>query len=214
MTATLERRKEVLQLAREHNFIILEDDPYYYLYYGDSARYPSYFSLELQESEVGRILSAGPEVLLQAIDRHVCRYFLIHLDRANAVAAFYREKRDVFERAMIKHLSGLAEWSRPEAGMFFWFKLLLGDGSGSGDSEDLIRNKAFERGVLALPGTMFLPSGRKTAYVRAAFSLISAEDTEEAVKRIRDTILPLVCGGDRVPRHSRLREMSNTVWFR
>jgi DNA-binding transcriptional MocR family regulator len=38
-----------------------------------------------------------------------------------AVADFYREKRDVFESALNAHLSGLAEWSTPEAGMFFWF---------------------------------------------------------------------------------------------
>jgi tryptophan aminotransferase len=29
MTATLERRKEVLQLAREHNFLILEGGPHF-----------------------------------------------------------------------------------------------------------------------------------------------------------------------------------------
>ena len=111
MTATLKRRKEVLRLAREHDFIILEgmcfffpiqlienliskglesiDDPYFYLYYGDAPRYPSYFSLERQEPEVGRVLrfdslskilsagirigfASGPEALLDAMDRHVC----------------------------------------------------------------------------------------------------------------------------------------------
>ena len=113
MTATLQRRKEVLQLAREHNFIILEgafylfffrlklvnltvitDDPYFYLYYGQAPRYPSYFELELQEPEVGRVLrfdslskilsagmrigfASGPEPLLNAIDGHV-RYILGH----------------------------------------------------------------------------------------------------------------------------------------
>ena len=111
MTATLQRRKEVLQLAREHNFIILEgaylflsltvswsdfhkDDPYFYLYYGRAPRYPSYFALELQEPEVGRVLrfdslskilsagmrigfASGPEPLLNAIDGYV-RYILGH----------------------------------------------------------------------------------------------------------------------------------------
>ena len=108
MTTTLQRRKEVLKLAREHNFIILEgaypvffpsktvdltvrptDDPYFYLYYGEAPRYPSYFALEAQESEVGRVLrfdslskilsagmrigfASGPEPLLDAIDRDVC----------------------------------------------------------------------------------------------------------------------------------------------
>ncbi|KAJ3502433.1 hypothetical protein NLJ89_g8893 [Agrocybe chaxingu] len=87
MTATTDRRKEVLQLAREHNFIILEDDPYFYLYYGKAPRYPSYFQLELEEPEVGRVLrfdslskilsagirigfTTGPDMLLKAIDQH------------------------------------------------------------------------------------------------------------------------------------------------
>ena len=64
------------------------DDPYFYLYYGAAARYPSYFALELEEVEVGRVLrfdslskilsagirigfASGPEPLLAAIDKHV-----------------------------------------------------------------------------------------------------------------------------------------------
>ena len=39
---------------------------------------------------------------------------------AARVADFYRTKRDVFEAAMQRHLAGLAEWTTPEAGMFFW----------------------------------------------------------------------------------------------
>lgn len=70
------------------------------------------------------------------------------------------------------------------------FKLLLGTVDGvEGDSADIIREKAVERGVLALPGTVFLPNGRKTAYVRASFSLLTPEEVEEAIKRLRDVIL-------------------------
>ena len=50
-----------------------------------------------------------------------------------------------------------------------------------GDSESLIRTRAYERGVLALPGTVFLPRGGKTAYVRASFSLLGEEEVEEGV---------------------------------
>ncbi|KAF7789633.1 hypothetical protein EIP86_000579 [Pleurotus ostreatoroseus] len=227
MTATVERRREVLALAREHNFMILEDDPYYFLYYGDAPRSPSYFSLELEQPEVGRVLRfdslskvlssgirigflSGPEPLLQAIDMHTAvaslqtpsltqtiSYALLNSwgydgfkTHTEAVSQFYRGKRDVFEAAMKRHLGGLAEWTTPEAGMFFWFKLLLvPDADGEGDSATLIREKAVEKGVLALPGTVFLPNGRKTAYVRASFSLLTPEDVEEAVKRLRDVIL-------------------------
>ena len=60
---------------------------------------------------------------------------------------------------------------------------------GEEDSESIIRTNALERGVLALPGTVFLPNGRKTSYVRAAFSLQSEDRVEEAVKRLRQAIL-------------------------
>jgi tryptophan aminotransferase len=92
---------------------------------------------------------------------------------------------------MKKHLDGLAEWDTPQAGMFFWFKLLLNpnDPDDEGDSEDVIRNKALENGVLALPGTAFLPDGRKTAYCRASFSLVSEEDINEGLKRLRSIVL-------------------------
>ena len=72
------------------------------------------------------------------------------------------------------------------------FKLLLPAASESdseGDSEALIRTKAFENGVLALPGTVFLPNGRKTAYVRASFSLLDESQVDEALKRLREVII-------------------------
>ena len=114
---------------------------------------------------------------------------------------------------MKKHLDGLAQWDTPEAGMFFWFvpqrdnrliqgisdschrfrfKLLLKEPGLEGeeeDSESLIRGKALEKGVLALPGTVFLPDGGKTPYVRAAFSLLDEADVEEAIKRLRAVVL-------------------------
>jgi len=38
----------------------------------------------------------------------------------NGVAQLYRQKRDTFELALAMHLTGLAVWVKPEAGMFFW----------------------------------------------------------------------------------------------
>lgn len=92
---------------------------------------------------------------------------------------------------MKTHLDGLVEWDTPQAGLFFWFKLLLNPEHPEieGDSDDIIRNKALENGVLALPGTVFLPNGRKTAYVRASFSLLSEEEVNEALKRLKAIIL-------------------------
>lgn len=67
------------------------------------------------------------------------------------------------------------------------FKLCLK--AGNEDSAAIIQTKAFEKGVLALPGTVFLPNGRKTAYVRASFSVVEEDEIEEAVKRLREAVL-------------------------
>lgn len=42
-------------------------------------------------------------------------------EHTQQVSEFYRKKRDTFAKAMEKHLGGLAEWTIPEAGMFFWW---------------------------------------------------------------------------------------------
>ncbi|KAF7312725.1 PLP-dependent transferase [Mycena indigotica] len=232
-TASIQRRQEVLALARDHNLLIIEDDPYYYLYFGPSAsRPPSYFAMERSDPScdgqaVGRVLRldslskvlsaglrigvvSGPSPIIRAIDAHTATAnlqpagltqavaaalmnsptwghsgFLRHVD---SVASLYKAKRDVFEEALQRHLGkdGLAEWSTPQAGLFFWFRLIAADGDG--DSAALVRTKAFERGVLALPGTVFLPDGRKTGYVRAAFSLLGPEEVDEAMKRLAQAV--------------------------
>lgn len=70
------------------------------------------------------------------------------------------------------------------------FKLLNPSApSAPGDSESLIRTKAFENGVLALPGTVFLPNGAKTAYVRASFSLLEEAEVREALRRLREVLV-------------------------
>jgi aspartate/methionine/tyrosine aminotransferase len=87
-----------LKVSVEHDIINISplpflgiDDPYYHLYYGDAPRPPSYFALEVDEPEVGRVvrfdslskvLSAGirvgfvsgPERILEVVDLHVCTH--------------------------------------------------------------------------------------------------------------------------------------------
>jgi tryptophan aminotransferase len=108
-------------------------------------------------------------------------------------------------RALERHLTGLVEWLVPEAGMFIWcvvppragsrahcagrFKILLpADNPHALDSETLIRQEAYSRGVLALPGTVFIPNNPKTPYVRAAFSLLQDHEVDEALRRLAETI--------------------------
>ncbi|KIO34446.1 hypothetical protein M407DRAFT_16962 [Tulasnella calospora MUT 4182] len=227
-STTFERRVKVLNLAREFGFLIFEDDPYFYLYYGDPPRSPSYFQLEkeipgtighvMRFDSFSKILSSGmrvgfvsgPTAIITAMNRltassmvhapglaQAVTYSLLnhwgyegfqqHLDYLSSV---YRRKRDLFMAAMQKHLTGLAEWSIPEAGLFVWFKVFLPPvpESKEGDSEDLIVRRALKEKVLALPGTSFFTDGRTSAYVRASFTMIPEEYFDEAMRRLAKVV--------------------------
>ena len=65
VSQTLERKQEIYEIAREHDLLILEDDPYYYLQFGDKV--PSYFSMDvdgrvLRFDSMSKILSSGLRV--------------------------------------------------------------------------------------------------------------------------------------------------------
>ncbi|TFK24932.1 TdiD protein [Coprinopsis marcescibilis] len=237
VTTSYARRIQLLEIARKYDIIILEDDPYYFLYYGKAPKPPSYFTLEKQlGGEVGRVLRfdsfskvlaagfrlgwiTGPSTLVAAIERHnSCSVvqpssltqavtlpllkqwkisgFLAH---TVATASFYRQRRDAFEACLNRHLADLAEWTVPEASMFFWLKLRLPptvrcQNLGSpgeedeGDSAAFIRDKAMHRGVLLLPGANAYVDDRSTARVRVSFSLLSDEQMEEAVRRLAEVL--------------------------
>ncbi|CAK9781634.1 unnamed protein product [Cutaneotrichosporon oleaginosum] len=108
------------------------------------------------------------------------------LSHAHCVADFYAERRDIFEAAARKHLDGLAKWVSPVAGMFLWIDM---SPAGITDSYKLIRNEAFAKGVLAVPGQAFYPSGRPSPHVRVSFSVIDLEtEAPEGFRRLAEAI--------------------------
>ena len=57
------------------------------------------------------------------------------------------------------------------------------------DSNDLVRGKAKDKGVLCLPGVVFMPDGSATPCVRTSFSMVTEEDADEAFRRLREVVL-------------------------
>lgn len=103
--------------------------------------------------------------------------FLQHIDR---VIEFYRKQRDAMISSADKWLKDVAEWHTPSAGMFLWMKL-----KGIADTQQLIMEKALEKEVLLVPGGVFMiNSSEPCPYVRAAFSLSTPEQIDEAFKRL------------------------------
>lgn len=96
----------------------------------------------------------------------------------SSVQSLYRERRDKFAALLDQHLGDHAEWTVPEAGMFFWLRI-----KGIDDTNALITQKAVEKKVLLLPGQVFSPTDDKSPYVRASFSVATDEAMEEALRR-------------------------------
>jgi len=76
------------------------------------------------------------------------------------------------------HLSGLAHWERPRAGMFLWLRLL-----GISDSQSLIEKEAVQAKVLMVPGRAFSSLPDTSPYVRASFSTANPDQMDEALRR-------------------------------
>jgi len=211
-TLPLDRRVQLYATAQEHDMLIIEDDPYYWLQFGD-ARQASLLSMDtdarvIRFDSFSKILSSGirmgcvtgPQALVQQLSLHaqavnlhpsgLSQAVLLKLMQhwgtdgfeahVKSVCAFYQAQRDAFLASADKHLTGLAEWTRPEAGMFSWIELF-----GVDDSFALISEKAIEEKVLLVPGSVFLSDpDAKSGHVRAAYSTASPEEMDEALARL------------------------------
>ncbi|XP_036407410.1 kynurenine/alpha-aminoadipate aminotransferase, mitochondrial [Megalops cyprinoides] len=209
---TTERKREVYQLAREYDLLIIEDDPYYFLQF-QKPWAPTFLSMDidgriLRTDSFSKILSSGlrigfvtgPKPLvdrvvlhIQASTMHTSTFtqlmvsqllhqwgqegFLNHID---GVVEFYRKQRDAMLSSADRWLKDVAEWYAPAAGMFLWIKL-----KGVADTQQLIMEKALEKEVLLVPGGVFnINSSDPCPYVRAAFSLSTPQQIDEAFKRL------------------------------
>ncbi|KAK7171110.1 hypothetical protein R3I94_001122 [Phoxinus phoxinus] len=213
---TYERKQEVYELARIYDMLIIEDDPYYFLQF-EKPWAPTFLSMDvdgrvLRTDSFSKILSSGlrigfvtgPKPLvdrvvlhIQASTMHTSTFtqiivsqllqnwgragFLTHID---GVIEFYRSQRNAMLSSADRWLRDVAEWHPPMAGMFLWIKL-----KDIKDTQRLIMERALEKEVLLVPGGVFnIISSDPCPYVRAAFSLSTPQQIDEAFRRLADLI--------------------------
>uniref|UniRef100_A0A673BSW1 Kynurenine/alpha-aminoadipate aminotransferase, mitochondrial n=1 Tax=Sphaeramia orbicularis TaxID=375764 RepID=A0A673BSW1_9TELE len=208
---TAQRKKEIYELARQYDMLIIEDDPYYFLQF-DKPWAPTFLSMDvdgrvIRTDSFSKILSSGlrigfvtgPKPLVDRVVLHIqastmhTSSFTQVIPKLNThgschlkivVIEFYRKQRDAMISSAEKWLKDVAEWHAPSAGMFLWIKL-----KGIADTQQLIMEKALEKEVLLVPGGVFMiNSSEPCAYVRAAFSLSTPEQMDEAFRRLSSLI--------------------------
>jgi DNA-binding transcriptional MocR family regulator len=206
---SLERRRRVVELAREHGLLVLEDDPYglvrfegdelpslYELEGGERVAYSSSFSKTIAPGvRVGYFvlpaeLASAIEAL--AVSTYITPPFLPQatvyefVRRGNfgpnleRVRGLLRVRRDAMLAALERELPDGAVWSRPAGGYFVWLDLPPGL-----RTEDL-QEHAAEVEVTFVKGADFFPvgSGAGEHSLRLAYSFVSPEEIAEGIARL------------------------------
>lgn len=205
---TQKRRAEVLAIAEEFDFLIIEDDPYGELLYVDAADttamkandasgrviYLGSFSKVLSPGlRCGWIVAAPAlleklEIAKQAadlcsgmLDQSIVDEFCAAGELAPQIARvrdFYRGKRGVLMEEIERHFSGRASWTPADGGLFTFVTL-----NGEVDTAAKV-TEAVANGVAYIPGAPFFVDGSGTNTMRLTFAKESDERIREGVARL------------------------------
>ena len=206
-TLSVERRRRVVELAQEHDLLVLEDDPYGLVRFegepqpsllelsGGGAAYSSSFSKTISPGvRVGYFVfpsALAPKLEAIAVQTSISPALIgqatVHefVRRGNfepnleRVNGLLKARRDAMLEGLERHLPDGAVWSRPEGGYFVW--LDLPDGVRAGE----LLQRAEDAGVTFVKGTDFFPhamGGDNAA--RLAYSFVFPEEIDEGVTRL------------------------------
>jgi 2-aminoadipate transaminase len=212
VTLSEPRRKRLVEIARERELLVLEDNPYGLLRYeGESL--PPLFALDggeyvLYLGTFSKILSPGirlgwlvaPDPVLakiklgkQATDlctssltqQFVNAYFEQGRWRKyiKELSALYRQRRDVMLDSLAEFFPPEAEWTRPTGGLFIWATL-----PDFIDTGDLLAKAIQDERVAFVPGAAAYVDGRGGSSMRLNFSGADSDSIREGVKRIGKVI--------------------------
>jgi 2-aminoadipate transaminase len=201
---SLERRKGVLELCRKSDTLILEDDPYGELKFGDaSITYPSLFSLDQHpggscvvytstfSKTVAPALRTGWVMGDPDLIRHMARakqalhQLMEHFDLDGHIE-FVRKEYESRMRQMADLLReqqwpGVV-WNEPKGGMFFWLEL-----PESIDTGELLKT-AVDMDVAFVPGVSFFADNSGKNTMRLNFTHNDFERTIIGMKRLNQAM--------------------------
>jgi 2-aminoadipate transaminase len=229
VTLSLERRRRLVELARLHELLVVEDSPYGLLRFGGEPLPPLYQldggDFVIYIGTFSKILSPGirlgwavapPPVMekivlgKQAADlcsSTLTQYFVreyfaegIWGHYIEELVDLYRGRRDVMLAALREHFPAEATWTEPEGGLFIWATL-----PEYIDTGDLLA-KALRANVAFVPGAAAYVDGRGRNSMRLNFSGVDDGEIREGIRRIGKVISEQVelygalTGEQRLPR--------------
>ncbi|MCS7111662.1 MAG: PLP-dependent aminotransferase family protein [Ignisphaera sp.] len=217
VTLSVDRRKHLIELANEFDFLIVEDDAYGLMIFDEGASPPPLFCMDrsgrvIYVGSLSKVLTPGmrlghivaPREVIESLEpfkqiadlhtpsitQHIAAVALREriIERSMPrIRSVYRMKRDAMLRAIQEHIVETAWWTRPIGGMFIWIKL-----NTRVDTERLLP-KAYSRGVIYVPGRGFYHNEDGFDTMRLNFTYPSIDQIEEGIERLSRVIMEELC---------------------
>jgi len=210
-TMSLNHRKELLKIASDYDFIIIEDDPYSELIF-EGKSIPPIKSFDTKGrviylSTFSKILAPGfrlgwvvasrailEKLVLAKQATDLCTnvfsqyvaYEYIHggyLDeQVEKIKKMYKHNRDIMVEEIKKKFPSSVKWKVPAGGMFIWIEMPK-----SIDTR-LMFQKALANKVAYVVGEAFFPEGGNYNSMRLNFSYSDEKSIREGIGRLADVI--------------------------
>ena len=215
---SLERREKIIELAKEHDFLIAADEAYHLLYYGDP---PPPTMATLDNSSTGRVVSLGSfsKILAPGIKLGWVQSKPNLVDKFTNSGSNFSGGNNNFAGAIVdiairkgilsKHVNRLkntyksrmeimsaalkthipdAEFLMPQGGYYFWIKF----------PEEIdamaLEKLALNEGVTLRPGVAFSGQSLFSNYIRLCFALSDIEDISEGINRLAQAYYKYISG--------------------
>jgi len=206
-TVSLERRERLVEIARRHDLVIVEDDPYGELRFEgeditpifrlapERTLYLSTFSKTLApgfrlawvvapKPIITRLVQAkqGADLhtgtFVQMVANDICQRGILK-QHVRRLRTVYRDRRDAMLDALQEHMPEGVSWTVPQGGLFLWVRT-----SDRVNTREFLA-KAIEARVAYVPGFAFYPGENGGEHsMRMNFSYCNEETINEGIYRL------------------------------
>lgn len=210
-----ERRRQIYKIAQEYDLLILEDDPYYFLHFGEQLP-PSFLSMDVD----GRVLRfdsfsklfsggvragfvTGPQPLVQRIVLHM-QVSIVHASHLPQMILYQLLEKWGYDK-YISHGKMVAQFYKSRRDMMIKYatKWLAGLAEwnvpaagmflwikilGVKDTQRLVSNRCLSKKVAFLPGRVCTINDQDCPYIRASFSYPNETEMDSGFQSLAEAI--------------------------
>lgn len=205
VTMSVERRPRILEIARRHHVLVVEDNPYGLLGF-DGQTYPALRSMDAENvvylSSFSKIIAPGMRIAWMVAPTGIRKKLILaneasilcppnmsqmtittYLDnfdwkqQISQYRGMYKERCDTMDAALREFLP-YCSWNKPKGGFYIWLQIPEGL-----NSKEMLP-RAITAKVAYVAGTGFYLDGRGTHHMRLSFCYPTPENIRIGIERL------------------------------